>query len=116
MVYDIYLGQLKREEFLCMILWSLISENLELIEQGKAGPPRESSEEPSTPIKTEPIPVQVTPVKSKGLVVNSQSGQVTIIKKEAAVCVKLEPEINVTDVNPYDPPMMGVGVQVLYCT
>ncbi|XP_052801997.1 forkhead box protein N4-like [Mya arenaria] len=91
-------------------------ENLELIEQGKAGPPRESHEEPATPIKQEPIPVQVTPVKSKGLVLGREvyagpGGPVTIIKREASVSVKLEPEINVTDVSTYDPPMPDVGCQ-----
>ncbi|KAH3877440.1 forkhead box protein N4-like [Dreissena polymorpha] len=92
-------------------------ENLELIEQGKAGPPRHSNEELSSPVKQpDPvIPMHVTPIKARNLVSNvvrACNGQVTVITREApALNPKLEPEINVTDVNPYDPPMSGIGVQ-----
>ncbi|XP_060606682.1 forkhead box protein N4-like [Ruditapes philippinarum] len=85
-------------------------ENLELIEQGKAGPPREI-DELSTRVKQEPV----TPVKQQRQVqtqvVHQQLQPQLICKQEAVVMVKTEPEISVTDVNTFDPSLPNLAMQ-----
>jgi hypothetical protein len=88
-------------------------ENLELIEQGKAGPPREI-DELSTRVKQEPV----TPVKQQRQVqtqvVHQQLQPQLICKQEAVVMVKTEPEISVTDVNTFDPSLPNLAMQVCF--
>lgn len=82
-----------------------------MIEQGKAGPPRES-DEPSVHIKQE----QLTPVKQQRQIqvhaLRQLKQQHFVCKQDAAVLVKTEPEINVVDVNPFDPALTDLAMQV----
>lgn len=80
-----------------------VVENLELIEQGKAGPPREA-DETDTPVKQEPA----TPVKSQMQSVGTQHSVRQVIRKPSLV--KMEPDV---DVVAFDPAMTDLSVQVM---
>lgn len=81
-------------------------ENLELIEQGKAGPPRES-DEPSTPVKQPPV-IPVKQLIQAPVVHKTLKPYRFEPKHEVTVMVKTEPEINVTD---YEPGLTDLNMQ-----